>query len=108
MPSEEKMYQTIGQNIFYYRLKERLSVEDLSERIAKNQEVTIPVSELQEFELGTAIFEIGALLTIAEALRIHPATLLRNHSFFNFLMDFGKEQIQACFLFEERTSDYKS
>lgn len=94
MKSEEELYQTIGQNIFYYRLKENLSIEMLSQRIAEHQEVTISVTDLQQFELGHAIFEIGTLLTIAEALRIHPAKLLRTHSFSNFLFDFGKEQAE--------------
>ena len=95
MRSEEELYQLIGQNIFYYRLRENLSIEELSERIAKHQEVTIPVTELQRYELGHAIFEIGTLLTYCGCTaKFIQSRLLRTHSFSNFLLILVKNKLK--------------
>ena len=101
---EEELYQLIGQNIFYYRLKEKLTLAMLSERIATDLPMTLSVAELQKIEDGYAILEIGPLLTIAEALRIEVDYLFQIRSFADFLKDYGKAQIEQHFLTNAESS----
>ena len=98
MRGEEEMYKIIGHNIFYYRLREKLTIHALSEKITSELTISLTPEELQEIEIGSAIMEVGQLLIIAEALKINIEKLLQQLSFYEFLADFGKERVEHSLL----------
>ena len=98
MQSEEQLYKTIGENVFYYRLKKRLSLQELLLQLQARDFPHLSKNDLNSIESGTLLIEIPLLIDIAEILQIDLADLLRPQSFSNFIADFGAEQLQACYL----------
>ena len=98
MQSEEQLYKTIGENVFYYRLKKRLSLQELLNQLRIKDFPSLSMDDLNSIESGTLLIEIPLLIDIAEILQIDLADLLRPQSFSNFIADFGAEQLQACYL----------
>ena len=70
--SMEKMYQKIGENVYRFRVLERLSQAQLAE---KSQVSAAYVSQIEGFRLHKGI-TCTAMINIAEALNVPTCILL--------------------------------
>ena len=70
--STEKIYQKIGENVYRFRVLERLSQAQLAE---KSQVSAAYVSQIEGFRLHKGI-TCTAMINIAEALKIPTCVLL--------------------------------
>ena len=79
--STEKMYQKIGENVYRFRVLERLSQAQLAE---KSNVSAAYVSQIEGFRLHKGI-TCTAIINIAEALDIPPCVLFSQEPCLKYL-----------------------
>ena len=104
MQSEEDLYKLIGENIFYFRLINRITSQELADKIKEKKGAQIATLALQAFEVGNELMEIGTLLGIADSLEVSPDRLMQKASFGDFVNGFGKNELEAVIFSTGKTT----